>query len=182
MDIGFEIAKKRKEKKLTQRELADMLNVTDKTISRWEKGNSIPDIYSLKKLAYILDIDLNNFFDSVPIEINENESINYEWIYKFRKSYILSLLLILFSTIMVVFIRVIPFDGTNTNNIVNTIFFITSIITSMVSIAIFIIGLITYRSGYAMKKNTKKYNRETLFSCIFFSIFVLLYVLAIIIK
>ena len=47
MDIGFEIAKKRKEKNLTQRELADMLNVTDKTISRWEKV-TLSQIYSLK--------------------------------------------------------------------------------------------------------------------------------------
>ena len=42
--IGKFIAKLRKEKKMTQQELADLLNVTDRAISNWENGRRMPDV------------------------------------------------------------------------------------------------------------------------------------------
>lgn len=53
--IGAYIAKKRTELGLKQRELADKLFVTDKTISRWENGNYMPDLTILINLAEILN-------------------------------------------------------------------------------------------------------------------------------
>lgn len=46
--IGNFIAKLRKEKGMTQRELADILCVSDKTVSKWECGNSLPEITLLE--------------------------------------------------------------------------------------------------------------------------------------
>jgi transcriptional regulator with XRE-family HTH domain len=46
----------RKEKKLTQKELAEQLGVTDKAVSKWERGLSCPDISLLSKLSHILGV------------------------------------------------------------------------------------------------------------------------------
>lgn len=57
-ELGKYIAKKRKEKQITQKELAKRLNVTDKTVSRWERGIGFPDINTLEPLADVFGITL----------------------------------------------------------------------------------------------------------------------------
>lgn len=59
MNIGKKISKLRKKMDMSQQELANKLNVSNKTISKWECGYSIPDIETLKLLAQIFDISLN---------------------------------------------------------------------------------------------------------------------------
>lgn len=56
--IGKFITKIRKEKGLTQKELGEKLFVTDKAVSKWERGLSLPDITILEQLANILDVDI----------------------------------------------------------------------------------------------------------------------------
>ena len=53
---GQLIAELRKEKGLTQKQLADALNVTDKAVSKWERGLSFPDISMLEPISDLLDI------------------------------------------------------------------------------------------------------------------------------
>lgn len=60
---GF-IASLRKEKGMTQAELAKKLQVTDKAVSRWERGQGFPDIHSLEPLAKALDISLVELMNS----------------------------------------------------------------------------------------------------------------------
>ena len=60
--IGKFIAKIRKEKKMTQQELADKLNVTDRAVGNWENGRRMPDVVFYKPLCEILGISLNEFF------------------------------------------------------------------------------------------------------------------------
>ena len=55
---GQLIAQLRKEKGLTQKQLADALNVTDKAVSKWERGLSFPDISMLEPISEILDISI----------------------------------------------------------------------------------------------------------------------------
>ena len=57
-ELGKYIAKKRKEKQITQKELAKRLNVTDKAVSRWERGIGFPDINTLEPLADVFGITL----------------------------------------------------------------------------------------------------------------------------
>lgn len=57
--MGSMIASLRKEKGLTQLELAQMMNVTDKAVSKWERDLSCPDIASLPKLAEILGVSID---------------------------------------------------------------------------------------------------------------------------
>ena len=56
--IGKLIAKCRKDKKMTQQELADQLGVTDKSVSKWENGKCLPNVSLYKELCDILGITL----------------------------------------------------------------------------------------------------------------------------
>lgn len=57
--IGKFIAKLRKDKKLTQLQLAELTGASDKTISKWENGNSFPDLAYQSKLCEALGIELD---------------------------------------------------------------------------------------------------------------------------
>lgn len=58
--IGRFIAKVRKEKRLTQEELAEKLGVSNRSISRWENGICMPDILLIKLLCIELGISIND--------------------------------------------------------------------------------------------------------------------------
>ena len=57
--IGKFIAERRKEKALTQKQLAEQLSVSDKAVSKWETGRSMPDNAILFDLCTVLDININ---------------------------------------------------------------------------------------------------------------------------
>ena len=57
--IGRFIAERRKEQALTQKQLAEQLNVSDKAVSKWETGRSMPDNAILFDLCKVLDINVN---------------------------------------------------------------------------------------------------------------------------
>lgn len=61
--IGDFIMNERKAKKLTQAKLAEKLFVSEKTISKWENGNGIPDTSTLPKLCEVFDISLNELLN-----------------------------------------------------------------------------------------------------------------------
>ena len=66
--IGAFIALKRKAKGLTQEQLGERLGVSNKTISRWENGNYMPDLSLLEPLSRELDITLNELLAGEAIE------------------------------------------------------------------------------------------------------------------
>ena len=57
--IGANLAAYRKRQGLTQAELAEKLNYSDKAVSKWERGDSIPDVLTLMQLAELFDITVN---------------------------------------------------------------------------------------------------------------------------
>ena len=65
--IGKFIAECRKEKNMTQQELADKLGVTDRAISHWENGRRLPDYSLLKELCDTLSISINELFSGEKI-------------------------------------------------------------------------------------------------------------------
>lgn len=71
--IGIFIAKLRKEKGMTQQELADKLGVTDKAISKWENGRCLMDIQLLQPLADCLDVSVIELLNGKKIENDNNE-------------------------------------------------------------------------------------------------------------
>ena len=64
----------RKTKGLTQDELAIRLNVVRQTISKWEKGLSVPDAEMLQKIAEVFEVNVSQLLGS-PINQNENVDI-----------------------------------------------------------------------------------------------------------
>lgn len=61
--IGGFLKKLRKEKNLTQEQLAEQLNVSGRTVSRWETGSNMPDISILVELAEFYDVSIPEIID-----------------------------------------------------------------------------------------------------------------------
>ena len=78
-ECGEFIALLRKESNLTQKQLAEKINVTDKAVSRWETGKGYPDVTSLVALSEFFSISVNELLsgkrisdDSVKEAADEN--------------------------------------------------------------------------------------------------------------
>lgn len=71
--IGKFIQQKRKESGLTQYELAERLNVSDRAVSKWENGNCIPDVSNIQELCKILNITINDLFSGCIVDMKDNE-------------------------------------------------------------------------------------------------------------
>ncbi len=61
--IGEFLRELRKEKNLTQEDLAEKMNVSRRTVSRWETGSNMPDLDVLVELADYYDVDLRDIFN-----------------------------------------------------------------------------------------------------------------------
>ena len=68
--IGRFIAELRKENSLTQKELAEKLNVSDRTVGNWERGRNLPDPSLFVPLCSILDITLTELFSEKELKKN----------------------------------------------------------------------------------------------------------------
>ena len=75
--FGSFIAKLRRERKMTQQELAEQLHVTDRAVSKWERGLSYPDVTLLEPLALALDIGVEMLLTGQTAEAapKEQESL-----------------------------------------------------------------------------------------------------------
>ena len=71
--IGKFISSKRKEKNITQSELAEKLYITDRAISKWENGICLPDAGTMPLLCEILDVTINDLFSGEVIDMKDNE-------------------------------------------------------------------------------------------------------------
>ncbi|MEF2616424.1 helix-turn-helix transcriptional regulator [Faecalibacillus faecis] len=66
--IGAFIARRRKEKKLTQAKLASYLGITDRAVSKWKRGKGLPDPVYMLELCRLLDISVNELLTGEFIE------------------------------------------------------------------------------------------------------------------
>ena len=76
--FGDIIVELRKKQNLTQQQLADKLNITDKAVSKWERGLSYPDITSISSLAKVLGVDSSYLIDCCKKEDSNNPYQNKE--------------------------------------------------------------------------------------------------------
>ena len=77
--IGNKIAEARKKATISQAQLAERLFISPQAVGKWERGESMPDIITLNRLAKILGVDLNYFsenFQSVAAEIETVGSVD----------------------------------------------------------------------------------------------------------
>ena len=75
MNIGENILKMRKEKGITQEQLADVLCISAGAISKWETGASAPDIAMLPKIADFFGVSIDKLFDFKLTESDTPENI-----------------------------------------------------------------------------------------------------------
>ena len=71
--IGETIASLRKQKGMTQSELAEKMNVTDKAVSKWERDLSCPDINTISKLADVLDVSVEELLKTKKQDYSNNK-------------------------------------------------------------------------------------------------------------
>lgn len=69
--IGAFIAQCRKEKNLTQMQLAELLGITNQAVSKWENGKGMPDVSLLQPLCNALGISLNELFSGAHISAED---------------------------------------------------------------------------------------------------------------
>lgn len=85
--IGKFIAQKRKESGLTQAQLAQTLGITDKAVSKWERGKSLPDAALYLPLCAALQISVNELFVGAHIEQDHQQQAYDESILEIIKLY-----------------------------------------------------------------------------------------------
>lgn len=71
--IGKFISECRKKNNLTQMQLAEKLNITDRAISKWENGNCMPDSGIIPELCKILNITINELFSGEIVDMKKNK-------------------------------------------------------------------------------------------------------------
>jgi len=70
--FGEKLKRCRKERNLTQEEVAEKISVSGQAVSKWEKGECLPEVYNLKLLGRVYRVSLDNLLD---MENGENERI-----------------------------------------------------------------------------------------------------------
>ena len=75
--MGQVISALRKEKGMTQKELADKLNITDKAVSKWERDLSCPDTALIPRLAEIFGVSLEELMNAKPAQTPGHRGAEY---------------------------------------------------------------------------------------------------------
>ena len=78
--LGEHIAKLRRERHMTQTELADRLYITERAVSKWECGDGFPDLDNIGKLAAFFDISIDEL-----LQAKEKDKLNKRDKFKFIK-------------------------------------------------------------------------------------------------
>lgn len=85
LKIGKFIAKCRKDRNITQMQLAEKLNITDKAISKWERGVALPDTSIMLELCDILKISVNELLCGEVINMDNSSQKNEELLLEMAK-------------------------------------------------------------------------------------------------
>lgn len=72
--VGNKIATARKKINLSQADLAQQVSISSQAVGKWERGESMPDISTLNRLAEILGVDLNYFSETFKSNVPENQA------------------------------------------------------------------------------------------------------------
>ena len=78
LSIGQAVAGLRKRRGITQRELAEQLSVNDKTVSKWEREQNLPDVALLPRLAEVLGISVDTLLSGTYEEHMDDRPVSLE--------------------------------------------------------------------------------------------------------
>lgn len=102
--FGKTLAKLRKERKLTQQELADLLHVTNKTISKWETNTTTPDIDTLKRISQVLKVPVDVLLGNSKLTVTDSHNKH-----KLTKKKLILLLALLFASLFFIYYLIANF-------------------------------------------------------------------------
>ncbi len=120
--VGKFINNRRKDKGLTQEQLAEKLGITSKSISRWENGNTMPDYSILPDLCNELNINVNELLSGEKIKENDYMIKSEENLINLRKqidkrkkvlttiSYVITSIIIIAFILNIILNRIFPDD------------------------------------------------------------------------
>lgn len=83
--LGQFIAQRRKARKLTQAQLAELLGITDRAVSKWETGRSLPDASIMLALCDILEITVNDLLHGEVVDMAEYNHKSEEMLVELTK-------------------------------------------------------------------------------------------------
>lgn len=162
--IGKFIAKLRKEKNLTQEELAEHLNITKNAVSKWERGISLMDMSLLKPLSNILDVEVidilsgeivdknnkNEQYEKMILELFNSTSFNKK---KIRKQYYLFEIIIFILTFTIVVL--------SHNEIITILTIILMVVANTFNMAFYVLSknVVLLLGKVSYDNNKESYNR-----------------------
>ena len=156
--IAENIARRRKELGLTQRELAEKLNISDKTLSRWETDKQVPDALMIPEIAKALDISIGELYGFEESEqcgkansCTPNgviEEIDYARINAYKIVLLVGVFLIILGS------GIYSFMGTLWNSMK-----VGAMLLLIIGLAVFLIGELTFEDFYHRKENLTTYKK-----------------------
>lgn len=148
------IVERRKALRLTQKDLAAKLNVSDKVISKWETGASLPDLSLVNAISEVLEISVSELLSAKElIKPVTNESTDDNLIYQYKFKFIVSVALMVFGVIL------IPIYMSFYEDDLAIILMVISIAFILLSLTVFISNIIKFRSTYTKKYYQKPYDQ-----------------------
>lgn len=148
------IVERRKILRLTQKDLAAKLNVSDKVISKWETGASLPDLSLVNALSEALEISVSELLSAKELtKPVSNETTDDNLIYQYKFKFIVSVALMVFGLIL------IPIYMSFYTDDLAIILMILSIAFILLSLTIFISNIIKFRSTYTKMFYQKPYDQ-----------------------
>ena len=161
--IAENIARRRKELGFTQRELAEKLNVSDKTLSRWETDKQVPDALMIPEIAKVLEMSIGEIYgvaeesasaenyqkNGINIEHNSvKEEIDYARITAYKIVLLAGVFLLILGS------GIYGFMGALWNYMK-----IGAAVLLIVGLAVFLIGELTFEEFYRRKENPEVYEK-----------------------
>ena len=111
-EFGKLIKKLRQQKKMTQKELGEKLHITDKAISKWERGISFPDLEMINSIAEVFDVPVSTLIDTESKNTEKDTAASYKVsIFKRKEIVIFSIFLIII--LFIIFIMIFKIDTNN---------------------------------------------------------------------
>lgn len=146
MDFRIMITEARKRLNLTQRDMAEKLNVSDKTISKWETGVNFPDLKMLNQISKVIGISVSDLLTADDLKQTQNDVDDNLVIGKFKTVQIVALILLGLSAISLRFFYV------------GLLMLLSGILLLGLSLILFIVSLLSFQQRYDQFQKVKKYD------------------------
>lgn len=168
MNFSQIILESRKKLNMTQRIMAEKLNVSDKTISKWETGVNFPDLKMLNQISLLIGVSVADLLEADDLKVPEIDTKTETTLMtRFRTQQVVAYLLFVFALINIILGLKIAYWI----SIIGLLLFTMSII-------LFSYSMISFKSTYDNKRNIQTFDRlSNFYSMLFFeSIFFALFI------